>query len=123
MFPTRFSIGGTGVLASEAQRRIVRGSPLYRASRSGAPGASTMSRIVTKRTFSLTKSGRPLSATEAWLAAGLCPHGHPPDDAVEAFFASKGDAAFAELHAAASDPDLPSVMRRRAAFTLQRLGR
>lgn len=125
MFPTFYGTAGALVSASDAQRSVVRGSPVYRAYADGVLGQGNRDRRswgafgIAPARLSLTKSGRDLNPTEIYLAATLCP---ATKSDPQAFVAARGAAAIAELRAAASDPDLPSVVRRKAAGILSTLG-
>lgn len=118
MFPTFYGTAGALVQASDAQRTVVRGSPVVRAYADGVLGQGNRDRRSWGAPPSLTKSGRALDATETYLAATLCPHTKSDP---KAFVAARGRTAIDELHAAASDPDLPSVVRRKAAGILSAL--
>lgn len=125
MFPTFYGTAGALVQASDAQRSVVRGTAAYRAYADGVLGQGTRDRRtwgvggIAPARLSLTKSGRDLNPTEIYLAATLCP---ATKSDPKAFVAARGQAAIAELRAAANDPDLPSVVRRKAAGILSALG-
>ncbi len=119
MFPTFYGTAGALVQASDAQRSVVHGSPVIRAYADGVLGQGNRARRSWGARLSLTKSGRDLDPTEAYLAATLCPHTKSDP---RAFVAARGRKAIDELRAAASDPDLPSVVRRKAAGILSALG-
>jgi len=121
MFPAFYGTAGAQAETSEAQRRIYRGSPIYKAYKTAAQG--TMA-AATKRALvrpgervSLTKSGRPLTPIESWLSAGLCSHARVPSAALPKL--ARDERALADLRAAATDEDLPRVMRARAAALLR----
>jgi len=121
MFPTSLNPNSRSIKASEGQKRVVRGSPIYKSYAAPRPKADkTMShRIRSASDVSMTKSGRALNPTEELLVASLCPataHGRP-----EALFV-RDPAAKARLQKAQTDPDLPMMVRRQAATVLGRLG-
>jgi len=123
MFPTFYGTAGSLIDVSESQKRIYRGSPIYKAYET--PLAGTMSQrtaptSLDSKTFTLTKSGRALTPTESWLSSGLCGHSSHAKLDPNALVRSRGrDAAIAELTKASTDVDLPAMMRRKAAGTLR----
>ncbi|MBX3190041.1 MAG: hypothetical protein KF819_23650 [Labilithrix sp.] len=124
MFPAG-AIDGP-VTLSPTQKRVYRGSPIYKAFPAGtkqtqswspfAPQAIDLSTI--RRRF--RASGRPLSRVESELSLGYC--GLTPIDA-GGMVARLGEAtAVAQLSAAANDLDLSPIIRGRAKVALAKLG-
>ncbi|MBS2018032.1 MAG: hypothetical protein JST00_34475 [Deltaproteobacteria bacterium] len=128
MFPTFYGTAGAAVIVSDAQKRVYRGSPIYKAYKT--PVAGTMAQrpstgpLRPLEAFTLTKSGRALTPVESWLAGGLCGHtSHAKLDPSAIVRARGRDAAIAELTKAANDQDLPAVMRRKATAALNAIPR
>jgi hypothetical protein len=124
MFPAG-AIAGP-VALSPTQKRVYRGSPIYKAFGAGSmatqafgpssPAALDLSTL--RRRFST--SGRPLTAVERSLSLGYC--GLTPLDP-QALVARYGEAStVAQLRAAANDADLSPVLRGRARLSLTKLG-
>lgn len=114
------------VTLSPTQKRVYRGSPIYKAFNAAAkqtlsrrplaPASIDLSTI--RRRFSV--SGRPLSAVERDLSLGYC--GLTPLDP-QGLVARYGEAAaVAQLQTAANDPDLSPIIRGRARVSLTKLG-
>jgi len=111
------------VTLSPTQKRIYRGSPIYRASTAGSSGR-TMSFArsalpAIERTFRISGS-RALSPVERELSFGFC--GLNRLDANGLVKRHGRDAAIAQLRAAAADPDLVPYIRGRANLALKTLG-
>lgn len=124
MFPTFYGTAGASIDVSEAQKRVYRGSPIYKAYKTPLTGTMAYRPWIAKpiHDFTLTKSGRALTPTESWLSSGLCGHASHAKLDPNALVKKHGrDAAIAELTKAANDADLPGVMRRKAAGTLRLL--
>lgn len=123
MFPTFYGTAGSLIDVSESQKRIYRGSPIYKAYKTPLAGTMAHRTAPTSsdaKTFTLTKSGRALTPTESWLSSGLCGHAsHAKLDPNVLVKAHGRDAAIAELTKASTDADLPAMMRRKAAGTLR----
>lgn len=128
MFPAFYGTAGSAVDVSDAQRAVYRGSPIYKAYKEPLKTKGTMSAndhgaalgLRPGERITLTKSGRALTAVETWLSASLC--SHVKLDAT-AFARLKGrPEVIAALRSSALDPDLPDVMRRKAAGALASLG-
>lgn len=135
MFPAFYGTAGSAIDVSEAQRAVVRGSPIYKAYKEpltakstmqagGGAGASALALRPGER-ITLTKSGRALTPVETWLSASLCSHASHASDAktdAAAFARAHGHAQVeAALRAAAVDEDLPAMMRRKATAALRAL--
>jgi hypothetical protein len=127
MFPAFYNTVGTNTV-TEAQRAIYRGSPIYKAYKEPLPAATASTRahtlgILPGERVTLTKSGRALTGVESSLSASLC--GHPSHNALEPDKLAQANgraATIIALRSAAADPDLPTVMQRKAAGALQKLG-
>ncbi len=112
------------VTLSPTQKRVYRGSPIYRAFTADG-GGSTMAfhapsapRAI-KRTFRLSGSTA-LSPVERDLSFGFC--GLNPLDTSGLVKRHGRDAAITQLRAAATDPDLVPYIRGRANLALKKLG-
>lgn len=108
---------------SPTQKRIYRGSPIYRAfgaeSKSQALRNSVRpSPLILRHTFRASK--RPLSALESELSLGFC--GLNPVDPTALVKHHGYAAAVRELQAIVNDPDLASFIRGRASLALEKLG-
>lgn len=126
MFPAFYGTSGAVADVSDAQRAVVRGSPIYKAYREPVKGTKSRGGQLIARPgeqITLTKSGRPLTPVETWLSSSLCGHAtHGKLDA-NVFAGAKGrPQTIVALRAAAADADLPDVMRRQAAGALRALG-
>lgn len=125
MFPAFYGTAGSAISVSEAQRAVVRGSPIYKAYSEALGTKSTMSTRTSRgplpgERITLTKSGRALTPVETWLSASLCSHVKLDADA---FASARGRPEIVGgLRAAAASGDLPDVMRRKAAAALRALG-
>lgn len=123
MFPTFYGTVGAAVDVSEAQKRVYRGSPLYKAYKTPLEGTMAQrpaNAPLRPEHFTLTKSGRALTPTESWLGAGLCGHAsHAKLDPTVLVKARGRDAAITDLQKASTDTDLPSMIRRKAAGALR----
>lgn len=110
------------VMLSPSQKRVYRGSPVYRALASSGGTRSISASTVAptfKRAFRI--SGDPtLSPVERELSLGFC--GLNPLDADGLVDRHGRDAAIAQLRAAAVDTDLAPYIRGRANLALERLG-
>jgi hypothetical protein len=135
MFPTSYNPNSKAIHASEGQKRVVRGSPVYKSY--SAPRAATARVALSSSARSLallpsrgqdllaaasmTKSGRALNRTERLLTASLCPattHGKGPG----VLFGSRpSPETLRELTTAAHDEDLPRVLRDQATSALAQL--
>ncbi|HQY60046.1 MAG: hypothetical protein IPF92_25315 [Myxococcales bacterium] len=134
MFPT---LWGDTITVSDSQRIILRGSPSYKAFVGAAtpvadagtpldagtppgfmppraPGPTALP--IARGAIRLTRSGRPLTATERFVFGGLC--GQTPLDAGRFAGHLGGVAAREELARMAHDADLPGILRTRAARML-----
>lgn len=119
MFPTFYGSTVSAVQVSDAQRRVMRGAPVYKAYASAIDGTMARTSPLSVEPYTLTKSGRALAPTEQWLAASLCGNRRLAPDALVK--ARGRDRAIAELRAAAVDADLLSAMRRNAEVALRRV--
>ena len=111
------------VTLSPTQKRVYRGSPIYRAFTAESSGR-TMSFVPSaplsiKRTFRISGSSA-LSPVERELSFGFC--GLNPLDANGLVKRHGRDAAIAQLRAAAADRDLVPYIRGRANLALRALG-
>jgi hypothetical protein len=128
MFPAHINPKSAVAEVSQAQRLIVRGSPIYKAYKQ-PPGAQPAGPSVfqpqPRETPSLAKSGRALTAVERALAVSLCPHGTGLAGPAGAgsLFRADDQQALAELRHASADPDLPRMMRRQAAAALRSIAK
>lgn len=117
MFPTL--IGDSSALenVSPAQVAVFHGSPVYKAY-SLAMQRTKAARPARVRP-TLTRSGRALRPIELWLSSSLC--GHVKADPV-ALARRLGKAqVLAALRAAATDTDLPDLMKKKAAWAVRTL--
>ena len=128
MFPAFYGAAGAAIDVSDAQRAVVRGSPIYKAYKTAVTTKGTMSRTSPSladlarpgERITLTKSGRSLTPVESWLSASLCSHSKLDPGALAR---AKGrDVTIAALRSAAVDADLPELMRRKASAALRSLG-
>jgi hypothetical protein len=124
MFPAFYGTAGAAVAVSDAQRAVYRGSPIYKAYKEPLAAKTTMRHDASLglrpgERITLTKSGRALSPVETWLSGSLC--SHVKLDAGALGRAKRRPEIVAALEAAAVDPDLPAVMRTKAAGALRAL--
>jgi hypothetical protein len=121
MFPTG-SFGGR-VTLSPTQKRVYRGSPIYKALSSAAMQTQSLSATGTSPVLlhrSFRTSGRGLSAIETELSSGFCGLNVPN---AAGLVQRHGQAAtVAQLQAAAADQDLAPFIRGRAKLVLQKMG-
>jgi len=120
MFPAG-AIDGP-VTLSATQKRVYRGSPIYKATPAAAQGtmAYTSSAPLPTITRRFRTSGLPLSAVERELSLGYC--GLVKIDANAIVRRYGATSAIAQLKAAAADPDLSPIIRGRANVALRSLG-
>ena len=126
MFPTFYGTAGSLIDVSESQKRVYRGSPIYKAYKTPLTGTMAYrpspASVQPVQGFTLTKSGRALTPTEAWLSGGLCGHAsHAKLDPSTLVKMRGRGAAIEELTKESTDADLPAMMRRKAAGTLRAL--
>ncbi|MBX3192612.1 MAG: hypothetical protein KF819_36850 [Labilithrix sp.] len=123
MFPAFYGFAGTQAEVSEAQRKIFRGSPIYKAYKTPADGTMASRREALARPgdrITLTKSGRALTPVEAWLSSALCAHPSHAKLDPNGYAATHGRAqTIAALEDAARAEDLPQIIRRRARAALR----
>lgn len=113
------------VALSAMQKRVYRGSPIYRAFTSGTPKTLSLDLdapppSTRELRWRFRTSNRALSPVESELSAGFCGLTRIDADAVVRRHGRA--AALAQLRAAASDPDLSPILRGRANLALMQLG-
>lgn len=115
MFPVFYGTAGTNPIVSEAQRRVVRGSPVYRAFASSLEARAAVAPPSPWKPFRITHSGRALTVLEGALLAGTCGTGKLGGHRLSATALRATDG---ELEAVTRDLDLPLPIRRRASSVL-----